>query len=74
MGLMGIQLTIALKDQVPPEFELSTMSTNTKQQGVDSQEPITDDSALLKNITDAPTTISSAQEQGAIVNGGNTNG
>ena len=74
MGLMGIQLRIALKDEVPPEFELSNMSTNTKQQGVDSQEPMTDNSALSKHTTNAPTTISSAEQQGAIVNGGNTNG
>ncbi len=74
MGLMGIQLRIALKDEVPPEFELSNMSTNTKQQGVDSQEPMTDNSALSKHKTNAPTTISSTEQQGAIVNGGNTNG
>ena len=74
MGLMGIQLRIALKDEVPPEFELSNMSTNTKQQGVDSQEPMTDNSTLSKRTTNAPTTISSTEQQGAIVNGGNTSG
>jgi small subunit ribosomal protein S3 len=74
MGLMGIQLRIALKDEVPPEFELSNMSTNTKEQGVDSQEPITDDSTLSKHTTNPATTISSTQEQKAVVNGGNTNG
>jgi small subunit ribosomal protein S3 len=74
MGLMGIQLRIALKDEVPPEFELANMSTNTKEQGVDSQEPITDDSTLSKHTTNPATTISSTQEQKAVVNGGNTNG
>jgi small subunit ribosomal protein S3 len=73
MGLMGIQLRIALKDEVPPEFELSNMSTNTKQQGVDSQESMTDNSALSKHKTNAPTSPSTEQ-QGAIVNGGSTNG
>jgi small subunit ribosomal protein S3 len=74
MGLMGIQLRIALKDEVPPEFELANMSANTKEQGVDSQEPITDDSTLSKHTTNPATTISSTQEQKAVVNGGNTNG
>jgi small subunit ribosomal protein S3 len=74
MGLMGIQLRIALKDEVPPEFEIANMSTNTKEQGVDSQEPITDDSTLSKHTTNPATTISSTQEQKAVVNGGNTNG
>src|SRR5919109_2185053 len=40
MGLMGIQLRIALKNEVPQEFELNDMSTNTKQQVIDSQESI----------------------------------
>jgi small subunit ribosomal protein S3 len=74
MGLMGIQLRIALKNEVPQEFELHDMSTNTKQQVIDSQEPITDDSTLSKHPTNAPTAMTSAQEQGAVVNGGNTNG
>jgi hypothetical protein len=71
---MGIQLRIALKNEVPQEFELNDMSTNTKQQVIDSQESITDDSTLSKHPTNAPTAMTSAQEQGAVVNGGNTNG
>lgn len=74
MGLMGIQLKIALKDEIPQEFEHSSESTNTKQQDVNSQETITNDSTLSKQTTNAPTAISSAQEQTAVVNGGNANG
>jgi small subunit ribosomal protein S3 len=75
MGLMGIQLKIALKDEVPQEFEHSSESTtNTKQQDVDSQEPITNDSTLSKHTTNAPSANSSAQEQTAVVNGGTANG
>ena len=74
MGLMGIQLKIALKDEVPQEFEHSIESTSTKQQDVNSQETITNDSTLSKHTTNAPTAISSEQEQTAVVNGGNANG
>jgi len=74
MGLMGIQLKIALKDEVPQEFELSSVSTNTKQQDVNSQEPISHDSTISKHTTNAPTAVSSAKEETALVNGGNANG
>jgi small subunit ribosomal protein S3 len=75
MGLMGIQLRIALKNEVPQEFELSDVSTNTKQQEVEFQKPITADSRLSKDTTDAPTAMaSSTQEQEAVVNKVNTNG
>jgi small subunit ribosomal protein S3 len=75
MGLMGIQLKIALKNEVPQEFELSDVSTNTKQQDVEFQKPITAGSTLSKDTIDAPTTMaSSTQEQEAVVNTGNTNG
>src|SRR5215212_9348637 len=74
MGLMGIQLKIALKDEVPQEFEHSSVSTNTKQQDVDSQEPIAKDLTLSKDTTSAPTAISSPQGQTAVMNGGNANG
>jgi small subunit ribosomal protein S3 len=76
MGLMGIQLKIALKNEVPQEFELSDLSMNTKQQDVEFQKPITTaDSRLSKDTIDAPTTMaSSTQEQEAVVNKGNTNG
>jgi small subunit ribosomal protein S3 len=75
MGLMGIQLKIALKNEVPQEFELSDMSTNTKQKDIESQEPIPADSTLSKHTIDAPTAMaSSTQEQEAVVNSGNTNG
>jgi small subunit ribosomal protein S3 len=74
MGLMGIQLRIALKNEVPQEFELSDASTNTKQQDVELQKPITADSTLEKDTIDSPTAMSSTQEQEAVVNRGNTNG
>jgi small subunit ribosomal protein S3 len=76
MGLMGIQLKIALKNEVPQEFELSDLSMNTKQQDVEFQKPITTaDSRLSKDTIDVPTTMaSSTQEQEAVVNKGNTNG
>jgi small subunit ribosomal protein S3 len=75
MGLMGIQLRIALKNEVPQEFELSDASTNTKQQDVELQKPITADSTLAKDTIDSPTAMaSSTQEQEAVVNRGNTNG
>lgn len=75
MGLMGIQLRIALKNEVPQEFELSDVSTNTKQQDVEFQKPITADSTLAKDTIDSPTAMaSSTQEQEAVVNRGNTNG
>ena len=75
MGLMGIQLKIALKNEVPQEFELSDTSTNTKQKDIESQEPITADSTLSKQTIDEPTAIApSTQEQEAVVNRGNTNG
>ena len=75
MGLMGIQLKIALKNEVPQEFELSDTSTNTKQKDIESQEPITADSTLSKQTIGEPTAMaSSAQEQEAVVNRGNTNG
>ncbi|HEX2068100.1 MAG TPA: 30S ribosomal protein S3 [Nitrososphaeraceae archaeon] len=75
MGLMGIQLRIALKNEVPQEFELSDASTNTKQQDVELQKPITADSTLEKDTIDSPTAMSSStQEQEAVVNRGNTNG
>jgi small subunit ribosomal protein S3 len=75
MGLMGIQLRIALKNEVPQEFELSDVSTNTKQQDVEFQKPITADSRLSKDTIDAPTAMaSSTQEQEAVVNKVNTNG
>jgi small subunit ribosomal protein S3 len=75
MGLMGIQLRIALKNEVPQEFELSDASTNTKQQDIEFQKPITADSALAKDTIDSATAISSStQEQEAVVNKGNTNG
>ena len=75
MGLMGIQLRIALKNEVPQEFELSDTSTNTKQQDVDFQKPITADSTLAKDTIDSSTAMaSSTQEQEAVVNRGNTNG
>jgi hypothetical protein len=67
-------LKIALKDEVPQEFEHSSVSTNTKQQDVDSQEPIAKDLTLSKDTTSAPTAISSAQGQTAVMNGGNANG
>lgn len=74
MGLMGIQLKIALKNEVPQEFELSDTS-NTKQKDIESQEPITADSTLSKQTIDEPTAMaSSTQEQEAVVNRGNTNG
>ena len=53
MGLMGIQLRIALKNEVPQEFELSDMSTNTKQKDIESPEPIPADSTLSKHTIDA---------------------
>ena len=75
MGLMGIQLRIALKNEVPQEFELSDASTNTKQQDVEFQKPITADSTLAKDTIDSSTAMaSSTQEQEAVVNRGNTNG
>jgi small subunit ribosomal protein S3 len=75
MGLMGIQLRIALKNEVPQEFELSDASTNTKQQDVELQKPITADSTLEKDTIDSPTAMSSStQEQEAVVNRGNING
>jgi len=75
MGLMGIQLKIALKNEVPQEFELSDTSTNTKQKDIESQEPNTADSTLSKQTIDAPTAMaSSTQEQEAVANRGNTNG
>ena len=75
MGLMGIQLRIALKNEVPQEFELSDASTNTKQQDVEFQKPITADSTLAKDTIDSSTAMaSSTQEQKAVVNRGNTNG
>jgi len=74
MGLMGIQLRIALKNEVPQEFELSDMSTSTKQKDIESQEPVTADSTLSKHTIDAPTAMASTQEQEAVVNSGNTNG
>ena len=75
MGLMGIQLRIALKNEVPQEFELSDMSTNNKQKDIESPEPIPADSTLSKHTIDAPTAIaSSTQEQEAVLNSGNTNG
>jgi small subunit ribosomal protein S3 len=75
MGLMGIQLRIALKNEVPQEFELSEASTNTKQQDVEFQKPITADSTLAKDTIDSSTAMaSSTQEQEAVVNRGNTNG
>ena len=75
MGLMGIQLRIALKNEVPQEFELSDVSTNTKQQDVEFQKPINADSTLAKDTIDSPTAMaSSTQEQEAVVNRGNTNG
>jgi small subunit ribosomal protein S3 len=75
MGLMGIQLRIALKNEVPQEFELANASTNTKQQDVEFQKPITADSTLAKDTIDSPTAMSSStQEQEAVVNRGNTNG
>ena len=75
MGLMGIQLRIALKNEVPQEFELSDASTNTKQQDVELQKPITADSTLAKDTIDSSTAMaSSTQEQKAVVNRGNTNG
>ena len=75
MGLMGIQLRIALKNEVPQEFELSDASTNTKQQDVEFQKPITADSTPAKDTIDSPTAMaSSTQEQEAVVNRGNTNG
>jgi small subunit ribosomal protein S3 len=75
MGLMGIQLRIALKNEVPQEFELSDASKNTKQQDIEFQKPITADSALAKDTIDSATAISSStQEQEAVVNKGNTNG
>lgn len=75
MGLMGIQLRIALKNEVPQEFELSDASTNSKQQDVELQKPITADSTLAKDTIDSPTAMaSSTQEQEAVVNRGNTNG
>jgi len=74
MGLMGIQLKIALKDEMPQEFELSSVSANTKQQEMSSQEPISSDSISSKHTTNAPAASSSAQEQTAVVNGGNANG
>lgn len=75
MGLMGIQLKIALKNEVPQEFELSDVSTNTKQQDIEFQKPITAGSTPSKEAIDAPTAMaSSTQEQEAVVNTGNTNG
>ena len=76
MGLMGIQLKIALKNEVPQEFELSDLSMNTKQQDVEFQKPITTaDSRLSKDTIDSSTAMaSSTQEQEAVVNRGNTNG
>jgi small subunit ribosomal protein S3 len=75
MGLMGIQLRIALKNEVPQEFELANASTNTKQQDVEFQQPITVDSTLAKDTIDSATAkASSTQEQKAVVNRGNTNG
>jgi small subunit ribosomal protein S3 len=74
MGLMGIQLRIALKNEVPQEFELSDASTNTKQQDVEFKKPITADSTLAKDTIDSPTAMASTQEQEAVVNRGNTNG
>jgi small subunit ribosomal protein S3 len=75
MGLMGIQLRIALKNEVPQEFELANASTNTKQQDVEFQQPITADSTLAKDTIDSATAkASSTQEQEAVVNRGNTNG
>jgi small subunit ribosomal protein S3 len=75
MGLMGIQLRIALKNEVPQEFELANASTNTKQQDVEFQQPITVDSTLAKDTIDSATAkASSTQEQEAVVNRGNTNG
>jgi small subunit ribosomal protein S3 len=75
MGLMGIQLRIALKNEVPQEFELANASTNTKQQDVEFQQPITADSTLAKDTIDSATAkASSTQEQKAVVNRGNTNG
>src|ERR687885_2695804 len=49
MGLMGIQLRIALKEEMPQEFELSDRSTNTKQQEMNSQGPIPSDPTPSKH-------------------------
>jgi small subunit ribosomal protein S3 len=71
MGLMGIQLRIALKNEIPQEFELSEVSLIDSQ--MKSQTTI-DTKSLQHILPDQATTTKQTEGQEALAAGGKTNG
>jgi small subunit ribosomal protein S3 len=71
MGLMGIQLRIALKNEIPQEFELSEVSLIDSQ--MKSQTTIGTKS-LPQILPDQETTTKQTEGQEALAAGGKTNG
>jgi small subunit ribosomal protein S3 len=71
MGLMGIQLRIALKNEIPQEFELSEVSLIDSQ--MKSQTTI-DTKSLPQILPDQATTTKQTEGQEALAAGGKTNG
>jgi small subunit ribosomal protein S3 len=71
MGLMGIQLRIALKNEIPQEFELSEVSLIDSQ--MKSQTTI-DTKSLPQILPDQATTTKQTEGQEALATGGKTNG
>jgi small subunit ribosomal protein S3 len=70
MGLMGIQLRIALRNEIPQEFELSEMSLIDSQ--MKSQTTTTQPSPQIQPEQEASTGQTEGQE--ALATGGKTNG
>lgn len=71
MGLMGIQLRIALKNEIPQEFELSEMSL------IDSQmksQTTTATQSSPQILPEQATSTGQAEGQEALATGGKTNG
>jgi small subunit ribosomal protein S3 len=73
MGLMGIQLRIALKNEIPQEFELSEMSLIDSQ--MSNSQVTTDTQSSPQVMPEQATSTGQAHEgQEALAAGGKTNG
>jgi small subunit ribosomal protein S3 len=75
MGLMGIQLRIALKDEIPQEFQYSDKISSVPSQELESTMTTTTLSELKEGTTSqAEASNKPTEQQEAIAGGTNTNG
>ena len=75
MGLMGIQLRIALKDEIPQEFQYSDKISSVPSQDLESTMTTTTFSELKEGTTSqAEASNKPTEQQEAIAGGSNTNG